>query len=81
MNTILRLREKDDVEYERYRLENLFGVDVTESLENDLIPLAGNLEQMINLPVNDWMETTDEDVFNDWADVGPCFGDECDVSI
>jgi hypothetical protein len=80
MNTVLRLRdnENDDVDYERSRLENLFADHVTD-FHNDLAPLISNVEQMKNLPVNDWMGSSNA-FDNEWADTGACYEDECDVS-
>ncbi len=72
-SVLLRLRENDDVEVERTRLESLW----TLTDEDDFVPLSLNgYEQVKSLPVGEWTEGLE----NEWADVGPCFGDECDVS-
>jgi hypothetical protein len=78
MKTVLRLRENEDpVDLERSRLESLF-TDRISDFHEDIVPLMDrNLEQISSLPVNDWMESPD-DYYNEWDDVGPCFGDECD---
>lgn len=77
MTSVLRLREDDEVDVERTRLEKLF-LDVSSDFHEDFTPLVNNMDQMVNLPVHNWMESPDDDIFSDWADPGPCFGDECE---
>lgn len=72
LHTVLRLRDQDDVEHERTRLENLWGV--TSDLNEGLPALFTSYDQIKSLPVGEWTEG----VNNEWSDV--CFGDECDVS-
>lgn len=79
MSSVLRLREDDEVDVQRTRLEKLFS-DVTADFHEDFTPVVNNMDQMVNLPVYNWMEAPDDDIFSDWADPGPCYGDECDVS-
>ncbi len=76
MTTVLRLRERDQVDIERSRLESLFADRVAEYHE-DLLPLTDNLSSIKNLPVNDWMEGPDG-YYGHWVDAGTCFGEECD---
>ena len=73
LNTVLRLREQDDVEVERTRLEDFWDVDD----QQDFFPLFNNnYDQIKSLPVGEWAEGLLAD--NEWNDV--CYGDECDVS-
>ena len=75
LNTVLRLRNQDDLEVERTRLENLWGVAGGDQ-EDDFFPLFSNYDQIKSLPVGEWSEG----VNNEWSDF-VCYGDECDVSI
>jgi hypothetical protein len=76
MSTVLRLREEDQVDIQRSRLEKLFS-DVTNDYHDDTLPYVSRMDQMTNLPVHNWVESP-EDVYSDWSDTSPCFGDECD---
>ena len=79
VHTVLRLHEDDQVDMERNRLEHLF-FDATADFQEDFIPVVNNMDQMSHLPVHDWMESSHDNMFDDWSDTSPCFGDECDVS-
>ena len=72
LNSVLRLRDQDDLDLERTRLENLW--DFTNDDEDNFPPLFSTYDQIRSLPVGEWAEG----VHNEWTDV--CFGDECDVS-
>mmetsp|Transcript_386 Transcript_386/g.554 ORF Transcript_386/g.554 Transcript_386/m.554 type:complete len:147 (+) Transcript_386:93-533(+) len=77
MNSVLRQRENDendDVDHERSRLERLFANRVSDFQHDDWVQLTNN---NIDTPVNQWINSGD-DVYSDWLDVGPCYGDECD---
>lgn len=81
MNTMLRVSDEDQVDMERSRLERLF-TDFKDDFHDNILPLNRNMDRMenLNLPVNGWLESTNDDVYSDWYDASPCYGEECDVS-
>ena len=69
--TLLRTQDEHDITF-RLRLEDMFA-------DGDLPPLTENTDSLQALPVNDWIDST-TDVYSDWSDTSPCYGEECDVS-
>lgn len=79
MNTMLRLRDEDEVDMERSRLEKLF-TDFKDDFHDNILPLNRNMDRMANLPVYGWVEAANDDIYSEWSDASPCYGEECEVS-
>ena len=71
--SLLRAQDENHSTFGRLRLQDVFAN------YDDIHPLDDSTASLQSLPVNEWIESS-SDIYSDWLDTSPCYGEECEVS-